>query len=85
MSGDFNNDVNNDFSIEEGVPVPYPTALTNGIALGGIEYTFESFILGDTPVETMFLGATNITQQYATDENGAYLYDENEAYITYGD
>ncbi|RKX64262.1 MAG: hypothetical protein DRP42_06675 [Tenericutes bacterium] len=66
-------------------PVPDPDALVNGIALGATEYTFESFVLGDTPVETMFLGDTNITQQYVTDDSDAYLYDENEDYITYGD
>jgi len=66
-------------------PVPDPDPLDIGLALGPTEYTQGSMYLGDTEIETMFLGGINITQQYVTDENGAYLIDENNNYITYGD
>jgi len=69
----------------EPPPVPDPDPLNVGLALGPTEYTQGSMYLGDTEIETMFLGGINITQQYITDENGAYLIDENNNYITYGD
>ena len=68
-----------------GVIIPDPDPLDIGLALGPTEYTQGSMYLGDTEIETMFLGGINITQQYVTDENGAYLIDENNNYITYGD
>jgi len=68
-----------------GIVIPDPDPLDIGLALGSIEYTQGSMYLGDTEIETMFLGGINITQQYVTDENGAYLIDENNNYITYGD
>ena len=69
----------------EPPPTPDPDPLDIGLALGPTEYTQGSMYLGDTEIETMFLGGINITQQYITDENGAYLIDENNNYITYGD
>ena len=65
--------------------IPDPDPLNAGLALGPTEYTQGSMYLGGTEIETMFLGGINITQQYVTDENGAYLIDENNNYITYGD
>jgi len=67
------------------VVIPDPDPLDIGLALGPTEYTQGAMYLGDTEIETMFLGGINITQQYVTDENGAYLIDENNNYITYGD
>jgi len=76
-------DIGFDYYVSGVIPDPDP--LDTGLALGAIEYETGSMYLGDTEIETMFLGGINITQQYVTDENGAYLIDENNNYITYGD
>ena len=63
---------------------PDPDPLLSALALGGTEYTPGMLALGDTELETLFVGGVNITQQYAT-ESGTFMLDDSNNYLTYGD